>query len=87
MKEVLGWGSSRVRQIKYDPFFLIEIENYMIDKEWKQKGHNLRACQIYKSKETVIVYQEWLGAGYAILMALTVNRNEMRIFFFYFLSS
>lgn len=70
-----------MRQIKYDSFSpLIEIENYMIDKEWKQKGHNLRACQIYKSKETVIVYQEWLGAGYAILMALTVNRNEMRSF-------
>lgn len=86
MKEVLGWVMSRVRQIKYGPFFLIEIENYMIDKEWKQKGHNLRACQIYKSKETVIVYQEWLEAGYAILMALTVNCNEMR-FFFYFLSS
>lgn len=52
-------------------FFLIEIENYIIDKKWKQKEHNLRACQIYKSKETVIVYQTWLGAGYAILMALT----------------
>lgn len=52
-------------------FFLIEIENYIIDKKLKQKGHNLRACQIYKSKETVIVYQTWLGAGYAILMSLT----------------
>lgn len=52
-------------------FFLIEIGNDIIDKEWKQKGHNLRACQIYKSKETVIVYQTWLGAEHAILMALT----------------
>lgn len=51
--------------------FLIEVGNYIIDKERRQKVHNLKACQIYKSKETVIVDQMWLGAGYAILMVLT----------------
>lgn len=71
MKEVLGWGGGDRGRSNIILFFLIEIGNYIIDKEWKQKGHNLSACQIYKSKETVIVYQTWLRARYAILMALT----------------
>lgn len=47
----------------------MDIRNYTTDIDHGQQGHHLKSCQIYKSKETLIVYQTSLGAGYAILMA------------------
>lgn len=47
----------------------MDIRNYITDIDHGQQGHHLKSCQIYKSKETLIVYQTSLGAGYAILMA------------------